>query len=116
MLILRPEETRGLITMAEAVEATEIAVRDWGSSHALNAPRRRTHVPSGVRVVSTRAVFKNNAGQGIADVAIAARVYQRAREQGLGLELPLGTWSRHEARGAGCRFSAAPTASFTARS
>jgi alanine dehydrogenase len=50
VLILRPEDTRGLITMAEAVEATEIAFRDWGANHGLNAPRRRVHVPSGVRV------------------------------------------------------------------
>ena len=50
MLILQPQETRGLISMAEAVEATEIAFHDWGLSHGLNAPRRRIHVPSGVRV------------------------------------------------------------------
>ena len=42
-----------------------------------------------------RTLFKNNAGQGIADVAIASRVYQQARERGLGLELPLGTWKRN---------------------
>ena len=50
MLILQPQETRGLISMAEAVEATEVAFHDWGLSHGLNAPRRRVHVPSGVRV------------------------------------------------------------------
>jgi ornithine cyclodeaminase/alanine dehydrogenase-like protein (mu-crystallin family) len=50
VLILRPEETRGLVSMAEAVEATEIAFRDWGQHAGLNAPRRRVHVPSGVRV------------------------------------------------------------------
>ena len=49
-LLLRPEDTRGLITMAEAVEATEIAFRDWGQHPGVNAPRRRVHVPSGVRV------------------------------------------------------------------
>lgn len=49
-LLLRPEDTRGLISMAEAVEATEIAFRDWGSDPRINAPRRRVHVPSGVRV------------------------------------------------------------------
>ena len=38
-------------------------------------------------------LYKNNAGQGIADVAIAARVYARARERGLGFELPLGLWA-----------------------
>lgn len=50
MLILQPPDTRGLITMAEAVEATEIAFRDWGNNHGLDAPRRRVHTPSGVRV------------------------------------------------------------------
>ena len=50
MLVLRPEDAHGLISMAEAVEATEIAFRDWGRNSGLNAPRRRTHAPSGVRV------------------------------------------------------------------
>src|SRR5215207_7042566 len=50
VLILQPEDTRGLISMAEAVEATETAFRDWGERSGLNAPRRRIHVPSGVRV------------------------------------------------------------------
>ena len=50
VLVLRPEDTRGLITMKEAVEVTEIAFRDWGQHPGTNAPRRRTHVPSGVRV------------------------------------------------------------------
>jgi ornithine cyclodeaminase len=49
-LILGPEDTRGLISMAEAVEVTEIAFRDWGNHPGVNAPRRRVHVPSGVRV------------------------------------------------------------------
>ena len=34
-------------------------------------------------------LYKNNAGQGIADVAIGARVAARARERGLGFELPV---------------------------
>jgi ornithine cyclodeaminase/alanine dehydrogenase-like protein (mu-crystallin family) len=38
-------------------------------------------------------LFKNNAGQGVADVAIAARVYQRAWERRLGIEIPLGVWA-----------------------
>lgn len=50
VLVLRPEETRGLISMAEAIEATEVAFRDWGRNRGLNAPRRRIHAPSGVRV------------------------------------------------------------------
>ena len=31
-------------------------------------------------------LFKNNAGQGVADVAIATLVFKLAREQGLGIE------------------------------
>jgi alanine dehydrogenase len=31
-------------------------------------------------------LFKNNAGQGVADVAIASKVYQLARDKGLGIE------------------------------
>ncbi|MPZ14657.1 MAG: hypothetical protein GEU73_09590 [Chloroflexi bacterium] len=50
MLLLQPVETRGLITMAEAIEATETAFRDWGQNHGLDAPRRRVHTPAGVRV------------------------------------------------------------------
>ena len=50
MLILQPADTRGLITMAEAVEATETAFRDWAQNHGIGAPRRRTHMPSSVRV------------------------------------------------------------------
>lgn len=50
MLVLRPEDIRGIISIAEAVQATETAFRDWGNNKALNAPRRRVHCPSGVRV------------------------------------------------------------------
>lgn len=35
-------------------------------------------------------LFKNNAGQGICDVAIGAKIFARARERGLGVELPVG--------------------------
>lgn len=50
MLILLPEDVRGIISINEAVQATETAFRDWGKNKALNAPRRRVHCPSGVRV------------------------------------------------------------------
>ncbi len=50
MLLLRPEDTRGLVSVKEAIDATEQAFRDWGGNSGLNAPRRRVHVPSGVRV------------------------------------------------------------------
>jgi ornithine cyclodeaminase/alanine dehydrogenase-like protein (mu-crystallin family) len=34
-------------------------------------------------------LFKNTGGIGISDVAIGGRLYQLAREKGLGLELPI---------------------------
>jgi ornithine cyclodeaminase/alanine dehydrogenase-like protein (mu-crystallin family) len=36
--------------MTEAVEVVERAFAEWGGNHQLNAPRRRIHAPSGVRV------------------------------------------------------------------
>jgi ornithine cyclodeaminase len=35
-------------------------------------------------------LYKNNAGQGICDVALAGKIYARARERGLGMQLPVG--------------------------
>ena len=43
MLILRPEEVEGLLTMAEAVDAVERAFADWGNYPDLNLTRRRLH-------------------------------------------------------------------------
>jgi alanine dehydrogenase len=49
-LLVSPQEIRGIVTMAEAVEAVRLGFREWGESPQLNAPRRRIHIPSGVRV------------------------------------------------------------------
>ena len=49
VLVLSPQETRGLISMAEAVPVVERAFAEWGRNRGLNAPRRRVHAPSGVR-------------------------------------------------------------------
>jgi len=43
MLILRPEEVEGLLTMAEAVDAVESAFGEWGKEPEINATRRRLH-------------------------------------------------------------------------
>jgi alanine dehydrogenase len=43
VLILRPEEVEGLLTMAEAVEAVEKAYADWGRNPHINPTRRRLH-------------------------------------------------------------------------
>jgi ornithine cyclodeaminase/alanine dehydrogenase-like protein (mu-crystallin family) len=43
MLILRPEEVEGLLTMREAIEAVEKAFADWGRNGHINLTRRRLH-------------------------------------------------------------------------
>jgi alanine dehydrogenase len=49
-LLVSPQEIRGVVTMAEAVEAVRLGFREWGENALLNAPRRRIHIPTGVRV------------------------------------------------------------------
>jgi ornithine cyclodeaminase/alanine dehydrogenase-like protein (mu-crystallin family) len=43
MLILRPEDVEGLLSMAEAVGAVEHAFADWGKYPEINLTRRRLH-------------------------------------------------------------------------
>ena len=43
MLILRPEEVEGLLTMGEAIEAVDKAFADWGRHTHINLTRRRLH-------------------------------------------------------------------------
>lgn len=43
MLIVRPEEAEGLLSMTEAVEAVEKAFADWGRHADINLTRRRLH-------------------------------------------------------------------------
>jgi ornithine cyclodeaminase/alanine dehydrogenase-like protein (mu-crystallin family) len=49
-LLVQPEEIRGIISMERAVEAVRTGFREWGENAQINAPRRRIHIPSGVRV------------------------------------------------------------------
>lgn len=43
MLILRPEEVEGLLSIAEAIDAVEKAFADWGKHREINLTRRRLH-------------------------------------------------------------------------
>jgi len=43
MLILRPEEVEGLLTMEEAIQAVEKAFKEWGNEEGINDTRRRLH-------------------------------------------------------------------------
>ena len=48
--LLLPREVRGRVTMKEAVLAVQQGFREWGEDPQINAPRRRIHIPTGVRV------------------------------------------------------------------
>jgi alanine dehydrogenase len=49
-VLVLPEEIRGIVSMEAAVEAIRAGFREWGENPQLNAPRRRIHIPTGVRV------------------------------------------------------------------
>ena len=52
LLLLRPHELQGLMTMKDAIDAVEQGYREAHDYPVINAPRRRVHAPSGVRVSS----------------------------------------------------------------
>ena len=49
-LLIQPEEIKGIVSMEAAVEAVRAGFLEWGENPQLNAPRRRIHIPTGVRV------------------------------------------------------------------
>jgi ornithine cyclodeaminase/alanine dehydrogenase-like protein (mu-crystallin family) len=49
-LLIQPRELQGIVGMAAAVEAVRTGFREWGENPQFNAPRRRIHIPTGVRV------------------------------------------------------------------
>lgn len=48
--LVLPREIRGIVSMREAIEAVRMGFREWGEDTQINAPRRRVHIPTGVRV------------------------------------------------------------------
>ena len=50
LLLLRPQDLKGLITMQDAIDAVATGYRGITEYPVINAPRRRVHSPSGVRV------------------------------------------------------------------
>ncbi len=50
MTLVVPKEARGIVTMAEAIDAVRKGFLEWGEDPQINAPRRRIHIPTGVRV------------------------------------------------------------------
>jgi ornithine cyclodeaminase/alanine dehydrogenase-like protein (mu-crystallin family) len=49
-LLIQPHELRGIVSMNAAIDAVRTGFREWGENPQLNAPRRRIHIPTGVRV------------------------------------------------------------------
>jgi ornithine cyclodeaminase len=50
ILLLRPQDIRGLITVEESIDLIERGYREAQDFPLVNAPRRRVHTPEGVRV------------------------------------------------------------------
>lgn len=50
VLLLRPHELQGLVSMKDAIDAIEQGYREANDFPVINAPRRRVHSPAGVRV------------------------------------------------------------------
>lgn len=50
LLLLRPNELQGLVTMKDAIDAIEQGYREAHDYPVINAPRRRVHSPAGVRI------------------------------------------------------------------
>jgi ornithine cyclodeaminase len=79
MLFLRPEDIRGLVTMAEAIEAVELGFKEWADNRELNQPRRRVHAPGGVRVSVHQGASPQSGMTGL--VAFGIRIRQTAETQ-----------------------------------
>jgi alanine dehydrogenase len=48
--LIGPGDLRGIVRMEEAIEAVRLGFLEWGRDPDVNAPRRRIHIPTGVRV------------------------------------------------------------------
>jgi hypothetical protein len=49
-LLLQPNDLKGLVSMADAIDVIEKAYHEAATYPLINAPRRRVHSPAGVRV------------------------------------------------------------------
>ena len=50
VLILKPEDLQGLVSMKDAIDAVEQGYKESTEFPVINGPRRRVHSPAGVRV------------------------------------------------------------------
>ena len=50
VLLLKPNDLQGLVSMKDAIDAVEQGYRESTEYPVINGPRRRVHSPSGVRV------------------------------------------------------------------
>jgi ornithine cyclodeaminase len=81
MLLLYPDDVKGIISIKEAVDAVEMAFHDWGNNKALNAPRRRIHAPSGVRVSVHQGAAPSSGMTGLFQHTELIRAFPDRQEQ-----------------------------------
>jgi ornithine cyclodeaminase/alanine dehydrogenase-like protein (mu-crystallin family) len=74
-LLARPDDHRGLLSMAEAVEATLQAFRDWAADPLVGELRRRTHTPNNVRITLHQGGSVRHGVTGVMTHAELVRIY-----------------------------------------
>ena len=80
ILLLGPEELKGLLTIKEAVEAMEQGLTDWAQDPQLGALRRRVHSPWGARVTVHQGAPPSAQTTGITVHCELVRVHAEGRQ------------------------------------
>ena len=88
-LLLTHDEVRAAVSMADAVAAMERGFREQGEGQVTQPPRLNTGTVGRApgRTSADQITLFKSVGTAVQDVALAALVYQRARERGLGTEI-----------------------------
>ena len=93
-LVVRPDEHLGLVSFPEAIDAVEQAFLAWGRQPELNLPRqivdgsiRLAVHPAATPFFSTSGLMVHSRQPRVGSNRTCALVAQRAREQGLGVEV-----------------------------
>jgi ornithine cyclodeaminase/alanine dehydrogenase-like protein (mu-crystallin family) len=74
MLILRPDEVAGLLSMGEVVDAVENAFADWGKHPEINDTRRRLHFGAArLNTMPAALPFRNKIGLRIQSEILAVK-------------------------------------------
>ncbi len=66
VLVLTPNDTRGLVSFGDAIDAFETAFRDWARNQPPGGLRQRVHAPGGARILLHQGIAYSANALGIA--------------------------------------------------